>query len=353
MGFKKIEKRRGFAELALLSSMERNRSLQTLEKMDKAISWKRIEKVLMRRYPTGLSKEGADAYPPIMLFKCLLLQKWFRIPSDPELESQINDRISFKSFLRLPFDMPSPDHSTFSRFRKRLSEDALTQVNSEVLKQFAEKGLSINEGIAIDARLVESASRPISGEQLKELREKRQTDKGKTDKNGQPLKFSRDVESDWAVQNDTPHFGLKEHASVDVTNGFILATTITPASFHDSRYLPYCTVNSLHTHQPLKKVYADKGYYGEPNRDFLSLNHIEDGIMRKDTTTAKLTEYEKQRNKKISKKRYIIEQYFGLSHLHDGAKRARFPTIIKNILDTMCRQAAFNIKRGTKLLAFT
>ena len=230
MGFKKIEKRRGFAELALSSSMERNRSLQTLEKMDKAIDWKRVEKVLMRHYSTGLRKEGADAYPPIMLFKCLLLQKWFRIPSDPELESQINDRISFKSFLRLPFDMPSADHSTFSRFRKRLSEDALTQVNSEVLKQFAEKGLSINEGIAIDARLVESASRPISGEQLKELREKRQTDKGKTDKNGQPLKFSRDVESDWVIRDDIVHFGLKEHASVDVKNGFILATTMTPAS---------------------------------------------------------------------------------------------------------------------------
>jgi IS5 family transposase len=129
---------------------------------------------------------------------------------------------------------------------------------------------------------------------------------------------------------------------------------MTPASFHDSRSLLYCTVNSLHTGQRLKKVYADKkGYHGESNRDVLSLNHIENGIMRKDTPTAKLTEYEKQRNKRISKKRYIIEQYFGLSHLHDGAKRARFPTIIKNIIDTMCRQAAFNIKRGTKLLAFT
>ena len=75
--------------------------------------------------------------------------------------------------------------------------------------------------------------------------------------------------------------------------------------------------------------------------------------MRKDTTTAKLTEYEKERNKKISKKRYIVEQYFGLSHLHDRAKRARFTTIIKNIIDTMCRQAAFNITRGAKLLGFT
>ena len=35
------------------------------------------------------------------------------------------------------------------------------------------------------------------------------------------------------------------------------------------------------------------------------LLEIADGIMRKGETTAKLTEYEKKRNKKISKKRYI------------------------------------------------
>ena len=353
MGFKKIDRKMGFAELALATSMEKNRSLQTLEQMNKVINWPRIEKIMLKYYKVGTSNEGADAYPPLMLFKCLLLQKWFRIPSDPELESQINDRISFKSFLKLPFDMPSPDHSTFSRFRKRLSKKAMIKINSEVLKQFDKEGLTINEGIAIDARLVQSASRPISNDGIKELREKRQTPEGKVDKNGKPLKFSRDLESDWVVQNDDPHYGLKEHASVDVDNGFILATTMTPASFHDSPYLPYCTVHSLHTDQELKKVYADKGYHGEPNRDFLNLNHIEDGIMRKDTTTAKLTEYEKKRNKKISKKRYVVEQYFGLSHLHDKAKRARFTTIIKNIIDAMCRQAAFNITRGAKLLGFT
>ena len=55
----------------------------------------------------------------------------------------------------------------------------------------------------------------------------------------------------------------------------------------------------------IKKVYADKGYAGEPNRDFLALNKIEDGIMRKDSTTAKLTELKIQRNKAISKIRYI------------------------------------------------
>lgn len=353
MGFKKIDPKISFAELALATSMEKNRSLKTLEQMNKLIDWSRVENILLKHYTIGKSDEGADAYPPLMLFKCMLLQKWFRIPSDPELESQINDRISFKKFLNLNFDMPSPDHSTFSRLKNRLSKKAMIKINTEVLKQFHLKGLTINEGIAIDARLVQSANRPMSNNEIKKLKEKRQTPEGKLDKNGNPLKFSKDIESDWVIQNDIPHYGLKEHASVDIDNGFILSTTMTPASHHDSRYLPYCTVYSHHTDDPIDKVFADKAYFGEPNREFLNLNNIQDGIMRKDTTTAKLTEYEKQRNKQISKKRYIVEQYFGLSHLHDKANRARFTTIIKNTIDTMFRQAAFNLNRGSKLLGFT
>ena len=225
------------------------------------------------------------------------------------------------------------------------------KLNNEVLQAFAKRGLSINEGIAVDARLVKSASRPISNNDLKKLKENRNTPEGKLDTNGKPLKFTRDLESDWTIKNDTPHYGLKEHASVDVQSGFILATTLTPASEHDSKYLPYLTIASCHTKDPIKKVYGDKGYYGHPNRAFLHMNGIKDGIMRKDTTTAKLTELEIERNKRISKKRYIVEQYFGLSHLHDGAYRARFTTILKNIWDTMCRQMAFNMFRGSKLLA--
>jgi transposase, IS5 family len=95
--------------------------------------------------------------------------------------------------------------------------------------------------------------------------------------------------------------------------------------------------------------------------------------MRRDTTTAKITEIEIERNKAISKKRYIrfqpvgltgrrVEQYFGLSHLHQGAYRARFTVMMKNIWDGMCRQTcpikceayfigmAFNLFRGSKLI---
>ena len=65
------------------------------------------------------------------------------------------------------------------------------------------------------------------------------------------------------------------------------------------------TLASCHREELIKKVYADKGYFGEPNRSFLHLNEIEDGIMRKDTKSAKITDIEIERNKKISKKRFI------------------------------------------------
>ena len=260
MGFKKMDQEISFADLILKSSMGNNRCLEQLNKIHESIEWKNIESILMSHYAVGTSNQGADAYPPLLLFKCFLLQKWFRIPSDPDLESNINDRHSFKEFLRLSVGVSSPDHSTFSRFRKRLSKEALDQINSEILRQFEKQGLTINEGIAVDARLVKSASRPISNDQIEKFRDKHNTPEGKLDKNGKPLKFSRDLESDWVVQNDKPHYGLKEHASVDINHGFILSTTVTPASANETKYLPYCAVYSRHTKQPIKKVFADKGY---------------------------------------------------------------------------------------------
>jgi hypothetical protein len=72
-----------------------------MDKLNKSIDWAKIKSILSCHYIHGTSNEGASAYHPILLYKCLLLQKWFRIQSDPELESQINDRLSFKKFLGL------------------------------------------------------------------------------------------------------------------------------------------------------------------------------------------------------------------------------------------------------------
>ena len=68
----------GFADLALASSLKHNRSLKLMNTLNDAIVWSRVEHILMTHYAVGTSGEGADAHPPLLLFKCMLLQKWFR-----------------------------------------------------------------------------------------------------------------------------------------------------------------------------------------------------------------------------------------------------------------------------------
>lgn len=76
-GYKQIDKSLSFADLAVSKSLENNRSLKMMEKINEVIKWNNIEAVLREHYEVGTSKEGADAYPPLMLLKSMLLQKWF------------------------------------------------------------------------------------------------------------------------------------------------------------------------------------------------------------------------------------------------------------------------------------
>ena len=49
------------------------------------------------------------------------------------------------------------------------------ELNNVVLQEFSKKGLVINEGIAVDARLVKSASKPLSNDEIENLKSKRNT----------------------------------------------------------------------------------------------------------------------------------------------------------------------------------
>jgi len=53
MGYKKIDKSLGFADLALASSLKHNRSLKLMEKIDKAIDWSRVESILISHLHDG------------------------------------------------------------------------------------------------------------------------------------------------------------------------------------------------------------------------------------------------------------------------------------------------------------
>jgi hypothetical protein len=64
----------------------------------------------------------------------------------------------------------------------------MDEINSEILQQFETKGLIINEAIAVDARLVKSARRPITHQKLKELKENSNTPEGKLNRCARRIK---------------------------------------------------------------------------------------------------------------------------------------------------------------------
>jgi len=90
MGFKNMKGSFTFADIALSTSMEKNRAIERMEEINAIVNWAPIEDLLERTYPVGKSAEGSRAYPPVLLMKCLLLQQWFRIDSDPELETRVH-----------------------------------------------------------------------------------------------------------------------------------------------------------------------------------------------------------------------------------------------------------------------
>ena len=124
MGYKKMKQNLGFADFALANSMKHNRSLKNMEKLNQSIDWDRINTILLSHYSVGTSSEGADAYPPLLLYKCLFLQQWFHpggIDSAPvELNTPHLVKTSSVGFNWV--NIPQGRH----RFRSRTGESNLS-----------------------------------------------------------------------------------------------------------------------------------------------------------------------------------------------------------------------------------
>ena len=113
-GLQKNETNLTLTDISFFPSMVHNWAITRMEQINAIVDWYRIDNLFMIRYPFGKSDEGNEVSQPLILMKCLLLQQWFNIDPDPELETQINYRIYFKKFLGLSFDQRFPDYSSGS-----------------------------------------------------------------------------------------------------------------------------------------------------------------------------------------------------------------------------------------------
>ena len=92
--------------------------------------------------PIHGSAMGAPGYPPLTMFKILLLQQWHTL-SDRSAEEVVRDRLSFRRFCGLPLEVETPDHASIWRFRQTIDKLGLsTKLLAEVNRSSTRAALS-------------------------------------------------------------------------------------------------------------------------------------------------------------------------------------------------------------------
>ena len=135
-------------------------AVKELDELSDLINWSRVEQDLSSIHA---KPRGEKAWPPLLMFKALLLQSWYNL-SDPQLEKQWARDLLFRRFVELDLSESVPDHSRFWRFRQKLERSGLMDpLLSEINQQLCEQGLYIQSGEVsmVDASVIEAKqSRP-------------------------------------------------------------------------------------------------------------------------------------------------------------------------------------------------
>ena len=259
-----------------------------LAKTEPLIDWEAFRPIIQPLYDNQGPQGGRPNVDPVVMVKMLVLQQWYGL-SDPELERQATDRISFRRFLGFPGAIP--DSTTVWLFRERLAETGRDRTLWEELqRQLDGKGLSVRKGVVQDASFITAdpghapADKPRGGE----------------------ARTRRSGDGAWAKKGGKSSFGFKLHAKSDVDRGLIRELETTPANVHDSR---------VDLSEEGEVVYRDKGYFGVEPRGY-------DATMRRGVRGHPLSIRDRLRNRRINRKRApgerpfaVIKRVFGSGHV--------------------------------------
>src|SRR3954462_8662292 len=205
----------GFLDAAV--SRRGNGGVDTLAEIERLVDWSGFEILL-----NGLhaSARGEAAYPPVVMFKVLLLQRWYGL-SDPAMEAALSVRLSFMRFAGLSLEDRTPDHTTIWGFPGLLGREGLVErIVAEPGRQLDRAGVVLLQGTLIDASLVTSAAR------RPRLEEGRQS----------PV----DPEARFGTGNERGRyvFGYKVHVAVDQGSGLVRGLAVTAANVQEVEVAP-------------------------------------------------------------------------------------------------------------------
>jgi len=288
-----------------------------LELMKQQIDWKPFIPLVKSVFHDDKETGGRPHTNELVVVRSMLLQAWYNL-SDPKLEFQCHDRLSFRNFLGFPERIP--DFSTIWRIRDRLEAEGIdTLIWAELQRQLDDKGFKVKKGTIQDASFIES-----------DLGKKRYSQGKKAKKKGETVEYSEkqlshiDRDGSFSVKHGQVHYGYKSHIKTDVDHHLIRSFEVTTASVHDS---------DIDLSAREEVVYRDKGYTGKETKA------KGNGSMKRGNLSIR----EKLRNKRIAKKRAPGERPFSVIKRTFNGDRTFVKTLPHVRTKEMFKCFAFNL----------
>jgi len=280
-----------------------------LSEIDKLIDWKPFRPIMESMYTNRTDKGGRPENDVIMMFKMLVLQQWHGL-SDPELERQCIDRISFRKFLGFPKRIP--DDTTVWAFRDRIAKLELEeQIWGELQRQLDCRGLEIKKGMIQDATFIVAEPGHSNQDKLR----------------GDEAKTRRSRDGNWSKKGGKSYFGYKLHTIIDKENELIRRFETTVASVHDSQ---------VDLSEEGEVVYRDKGYFGVEAKGFAA-------TMQRAVRGKPLNFRQIMRNDRISVQRMPCERVYAVTKGVFRAGKVMVTTVKRVNLKMMMTAFCFNL----------
>lgn len=290
---------------------------------------------------TDRSKGGRPAYDYVLMFKVLILQRYYNL-SDDTMEYAILDRLSFMRFLGLGINDPVPDAKTIWLFRDKLTTGNMAEkLFSHLDRQLDKDGIIVHKGKLVDASIVEVPIQRNNRDENKELREGRIPEDWDENKQRQ-----KDTDAKWTTKNDKKYFGYKNHIKADTKTKLITGYKVTAGNIHDNEMIGALLDRKEDGGQP---VHADRAYRSEAIEQMCRRKNIESQIHEKGYRHKKLTKRQQQRNKKKSKIRARIEHIFGFMTNSMNNMYLHYRNLVRNQAAIGLMNLTYNLFRLVQL----
>ncbi len=292
-----------------------------LERLDAVVPWDVFRKPLAKALKrSNGAKGGRPAYPPLMMFKILVLQALYDL-SDDQAEFVINDRLSFMRFIYVELGDKVPDAKTIWLFREHLTQArAVDNLFARFEKHLAKNGYLAIGGQIVDATIVAAPKQRNSDDEKRAIKEGKPADEIWPD---EPNKAAqKDVSARWTVKYSKakqradgsthkidiaiPAFGYKDHIAIDRRYGLIRTWKVTDAARYDGAQL-----NDLVTRDNTgSSVWADTAYRSKKNEAWLAKNGFVSHIHTKKPKGRPMSDRARLANARRSKIRSFVEHPF-------------------------------------------